>query len=55
MSEVFCICAPFHDVLCPNFPLPAPPSKCRTGCRTKDHASYAECLRDANMQIGNLK
>lgn len=30
-------------------------SKCRTGCTTKDHASYAECLRDAGLQIGNLK
>lgn len=22
---------------------------CRTGCRTKDHASYAECLQDAGV------
>lgn len=28
---------------------------CRTGCKTKDHDSYAECLRDAGLQIGNLK
>ena len=24
---------------------------CRSGCRTKDHASYAECLQDANVII----
>lgn len=24
---------------------------CRTGCRTKDHASYADCLRAANPTI----
>ena len=23
---------------------------CRAGCRTKDHDSYAECLRAANVQ-----
>lgn len=23
---------------------------CRSGCRTKDHASYAECLREATVQ-----
>lgn len=23
---------------------------CRTGCRTKDHASYHECLRDAGTR-----
>ena len=23
---------------------------CRTGCRTKDHASYHECLRDAGVR-----
>lgn len=28
---------------------------CRSGCTTKDHHSYAECLRAANLQIGNLK
>lgn len=22
---------------------------CRTGCKTKDHASYAECLQDAGV------
>ena len=22
---------------------------CRTGCRTKDHTSYAECLQDAGV------
>jgi len=26
-------------------------SDCRSGCRTKDHASYAECLQDAGLQI----
>jgi hypothetical protein len=24
---------------------------CRDGCRTKDHASYAECLRAASIQM----
>lgn len=24
---------------------------CRSGCRTKDHASYAECLQSANVTI----
>lgn len=28
---------------------------CRTGCKTKDHESYAACLKAANVQIGNLK
>ena len=23
---------------------------CRTGCKTKDHESYAECLQDANVR-----
>lgn len=23
---------------------------CRTGCKTKDHASYHECLRDAGVR-----
>lgn len=23
-------------------------TKCTSGCRTKDHASYAECLKDKN-------
>ena len=23
-------------------------SNCRSGCKTKDHASYADCLLDAN-------
>ena len=27
---------------------------CRTGCRTRDHASYGECLRAANPVV-NLK
>lgn len=26
---------------------------CRQGCRTKDHSSYAECLRSANVQVGD--
>jgi len=30
-------------------------ASCRTGCKTKDHGSYAECLRSADFQIGNLK
>jgi hypothetical protein len=28
---------------------------CRTGCRTKDHESYAECLRSAAIQLGPLE
>jgi 4-hydroxyphenylpyruvate dioxygenase-like putative hemolysin len=24
---------------------------CRTGCRTKDHASYAECCRDGAVRV----
>lgn len=31
------------------------PSVCRSGCKTKDHASYAECLKDAALQIGKLR
>lgn len=27
---------------------------CTTGCRTKDHASYADCLRDKNPQAWNV-
>lgn len=27
-------------------------SKCRTGCKTKDHASWGECARAARMQVG---
>lgn len=26
-------------------------SDCRTGCHTKDHASYAECLQAANVTV----
>lgn len=26
-------------------------SVCREGCKTKDHATYAECLKDANISI----
>jgi hypothetical protein len=25
--------------------------RCRTGCKTKDHRSYAECLRDAGTRV----
>lgn len=25
---------------------------CRTGCITKDHASYGECLRSASLRVG---
>lgn len=28
---------------------------CREGCKTKDHETYAECLKAAAIQIGNLK
>jgi hypothetical protein len=24
---------------------------CRTGCKTQDHASWAECARDANVRV----
>jgi hypothetical protein len=27
---------------------------CRTGCRTKDHASWGECARQSGMQVGDL-
>lgn len=30
-------------------------SNCRSGCKTQDHDSYADCLKDANLQIGSLK
>ena len=30
-------------------------SVCRSGCKTQDHSSYAECLKAAAVQIGNLK
>lgn len=30
-------------------------ASCRTGCKTRDHDSYAHCLKDAGLQIGNLK
>lgn len=26
-------------------------SNCRSGCRTKNHASYAECLQSANVRV----
>lgn len=25
---------------------------CRSGCKTQDHSSYAECLKAANLNIG---
>lgn len=25
--------------------------QCRTGCRTRDHRTYGECLRDANPRV----
>lgn len=27
---------------------------CRTGCPTKDHASWGECARQMNLQLGDL-
>jgi len=27
---------------------------CRSGCPTKDHASWGECARSMNLQIGDL-
>lgn len=27
---------------------------CRSGCPTKDHVSYAECLRSANVQVDGV-
>lgn len=27
---------------------------CRTGCRTRDHASWGDCARDSGLQIGDL-
>ena len=29
-------------------------SACRSGCRTQDHATYGECLRDAGVGV-NLR
>jgi hypothetical protein len=28
-------------------------SNCRTGCKTQDHESYGDCLRDSNISFGN--
>ena len=28
-------------------------SKCRTGCPTKDHESWGDCLRAANIAVSN--
>jgi hypothetical protein len=27
---------------------------CRSGCPTKDHASWGECARAMNLQVGDL-
>lgn len=27
---------------------------CRSGCRTKDHSTYAECLRSATPQVAGV-
>lgn len=29
-------------------------TKCRSGCRTQDHASWGECARSSGLQIGDL-
>ena len=29
-------------------------SPCRTGCKTRDHGSYAACLRNSNVQVGKV-
>lgn len=26
-------------------------NNCRDGCKTKDHATYSECLKEANISI----
>jgi hypothetical protein len=31
--------------------MPTPNGICRAGCPTQDHASYGDCLRDANIAI----
>jgi hypothetical protein len=28
-------------------------SKCRSGCKTQDHANWGECARAANLSISN--
>lgn len=28
---------------------------CSSGCPTKDHANFGECLRSKNIQIGDVK
>ena len=28
-------------------------SNCRTGCKTQDHETYAECLQDSNISFGS--
>lgn len=35
----------------PNSNLEQPKGNCRTGCKTQDHQSWGECLRDANIQV----
>ena len=32
-----------------------PASPCRSGCKTQDRGSYAECLKAAAVQIGKLR
>jgi hypothetical protein len=27
---------------------------CRSGCKTRDHASYAECLQAANVRVNDI-
>lgn len=50
-----------EPILGTPFPVSEEPKKqdrgasCRTGCKTRDHDSYAHCLKDAGLQIGNLK
>ena len=28
---------------------------CSTGCKTKDHANWGECIRSKNMQLNGLQ
>jgi hypothetical protein len=34
-----------------TIPVPNESEKCREGCSTQNHSTYAECLRDANISI----
>lgn len=39
-----------------NIPLSEMPvSRCRSGCKTKDHASYAECCQDAGLRTYQVR